>query len=172
MEIILNLMHAKECEINECYKILDDGRKFQRLQGFIQWNDTYPNLQTVIGDVNESLGYVIKLGDKIVSYCCIRFDGEPVYDDINGNWSSDEPYAVVHRLAISQDFRGQGLGKEVLRAICDYVKRRGINYLRVDTGLENVIMQRTLEKNGFNKCGTVCYYSLDTGLRYAYDKKI
>ena len=34
-------------EAELCNEILDMGRKFQRAQGFVQWTDDYPSLDTV-----------------------------------------------------------------------------------------------------------------------------
>lgn len=169
---MVTFTHAIISESDECYKILDEGRKFQKAQGFTQWTDAYPNRETVKIDVEESVGYAIKVDGKIAGYCCLRFDGEPAYKDIDGKWSYNEPYAVVHRLAFSPAFRGIGLSGETWRLIGEFCLLNKVDYIRVDTGLENKIMQHVLEKNGFKKCGTICYYGADTGIRYAYDKKL
>lgn len=156
----------------EYYKILDDGRNFQRAQGFTQWTDDYPNLNAVLCDIGIGAGYAITVDGKIAGYCCICFDGEPAYSNIDGKWNYNEPYAVVHRLALSTDFRGTGLSGEAWRLIGKFCKQSGYNVIRVDTGLQNKIMQRVLEKNGFKKCGTVNYGEKADGLRLAYDKRL
>lgn len=42
---------AKTEELNRCYEIIDGGRAFQREQGFVQWTDDYPNLDTIRNDI-------------------------------------------------------------------------------------------------------------------------
>ena len=137
---MVTFTHAIISESDECYKILDEGRKFQKAQGFTQWTDAYPNRETVKIDVKESVGYAIKVNGKIAGYCCLRFDGEPAYKDIDGKWSYNKPYAVVHRLAFSPAFRGIGLSGETWRLIGEFCLRNKVDYIRVDTGLENKIM--------------------------------
>ena len=169
---MLVLERATLEKASEYLKILDEGRKFQREQGFTQWTDNYPNSETVIKDITCGVGYAIKFDDKIAGYCCIRFDGEPAYLKIDGKWNYDMPYAVVHRLALSADFRGTGLTGETWRVISEFCRKNGLSLIRVDTGLQNKVMQHVLEKNGFTRCGTVSYYGGDAGLRLAYEKKI
>lgn len=169
---MVSFWRAEECDACECYKILDEGRKFQRAQGFTQWTDDYPNLNTVLSDIACGVGYAIKVDGKIAGYCCIRFDGEPAYLNIDGKWNYNLPYAVVHRLALSPDFRGTGLTGEAWRLIGEFCVHNGYNVIRVDTGLQNKVMMHVLEKNGFKKCGTVNYGEKPDGLRIAYDKKL
>ena len=45
------LESAKNSDIDVCWDILADGRRFQREQGFVQWTDDYPNRDTVKDDI-------------------------------------------------------------------------------------------------------------------------
>lgn len=145
---MVTFTHAIISDTGECYKILDEGRKFQKAQGFTQWTDAYPNRETVKNDVEESVGYAIKVDGKIAGYCCLRFDGEPAYKDIDGKWSYNEPYAVVHRLAFSPAFRGIGLSGETCRLIGEFCLRNKVDYIRVDTGLETKLCNTFWKKTG------------------------
>ena len=87
--------------------------------------------------------------------------------EIKGAWRYDEPYAVVHRIAIGTAFRGQNLADQAFRLVEDYCKAHGVYNLRIDTDEQNKRMRHILEKNGFVCCGTVVQGGGD---RLAFDK--
>lgn len=166
---MFTLEPAREADIPRCGEILDEGRAFQRAQGFVQWTEDYPNTGTVRQDVRSRKGYVIRSDGAIAAYLCIDFDGEPAYAQIRGAWRTEEPYAVVHRMAFADAFRGRGLADTAFRLIGALCLERGVRSLRVDTGLSNRRMQHVLEKNGFTHRGTVFFQG---GERMAYDKAL
>ena len=68
---------AKAEEIALCNEIIRQGRQFQREQGFVQWTEDYPNIDTLRGDVADGTGYVLRVEGVIAGYMCIDFSGEP-----------------------------------------------------------------------------------------------
>lgn len=160
----LELAGAKDVDL--CVGIIDDGRRFQRRQGFRQWTREYPDRAVILHDVEEGKGYVLKADGNVAGYMCIDFTGEPAYNTIDGAWSADAPYAVVHRMAFSAAYQGKGLADAAFALIEGVCRDRGVGYIRVDTGIPNRRMQHIFEKNGFRKCGVVEFY----GRMLAYDK--
>ena len=150
-------------------QILDQGRRFQRAQGFVQWPDGCPRQELVEEDIRNGDGYAILADGELAGYFCLCFDGDPAYPAIVGAWRYEESYAVVHRIAISDAFRGQGLSGEVFHLIGELAKVRGVHVLRIDTHEDNLRMRHLVQKNGFAYCGTVIQ---SDGLRLAFDKKI
>lgn len=163
----LELAQTQDTDL--CYEILDLGRAFQKAQGFIQWTDDYPSLDTVKGDIRSKKGVVLKVDGKIAGYMCIDFDGEPAYDHIKGQWQSEEPYAVIHRLAFHPDFRGMGLADVTFRLIGEFCLSHDVKYIRADTDFPNKRMQHILEKNGFVHRGVIVFQG---GEKLAYDKTL
>ena len=163
------LIPARMEDFRRCMDILSSGREFQRAQGFVQWADGYPDAETIQADLQAGLGYVLKVDDAIAAYMYIGFDGDPSYPQIQGAWNYDEPYAVVHRIAIDSAFRGQGLGSITFRLVEDFCRCHGFYLLRIDTHKDNKRMQHVLEKNGFTCCGIVMQ---NGGERLAYEKKL
>lgn len=158
---------AKENELTLCSQIIDEGRVFQKEQGFVQWTDKYPNIETIRDDIKNKKGYVIKVNKQIAGYMCIDFDGESAYDNIQGSWNTLTPYAVVHRLAFSANFREIGLTDTTFHLIEKLCLSKGINNIRVDTDFQNTRMQHILEKQQFVKCGIIIFQGCG---RIAYDK--
>lgn len=160
----MNLRLARKEDAEECYKILDEGREYQKSMGFEQWLSEYPVLQTVLDDVDEGIGYVIEDEQGIIGYCAIIFTGEPAYPSIEGQWKSDLPYAVVHRIAFGDSRRGTGISKEAFRLIKDFCFSK-VKSLRIDTMDENKVMRHVVSREGFQYCGIV-YYNGSPRLAY------
>lgn len=158
---------AKINDLELCYKIVDAGRKFQQEQGFTQWTEDYPNFETIKNDINAKKGYVLKSDGIIAGYMCIDFDGEPAYNNIQGQWQTGEPYAVVHRMAFSKEFRGQGLANIAFGLIDELCLSKNVESIRVDTDFPNKRMQHILQKNGFIERGVIIFQGSG---KIAYDK--
>lgn len=161
------LESANNSDIDVCWDILADGRRFQREQGFVQWTDDYPNRDTVKDDILSQKGYVLKVDGAIAGYMCIDFSGEPAYESINGSWQSEKNYAVIHRMAFRKIFCGKGLSEASFSLAEKLCIEQGVDYLRIDTAYPNKRMQHILEKNGFKYCGVIKYQGSE---RLAYDK--
>lgn len=161
----LELAVWEECE--RCYEIIEAGKAFQREQGFVQWTEDYPNLSTIQDDIPKGKGYVLKTEGNIIGYMCIDFDGEPAYDNIEGSWRAEQPYAVVHRMAFDRKYCGKGLADTAFRLIEELCLEKDVHYIRVDTDFPNKRMQHILEKNGFVNCGVIVFQGSG---KLAYDK--
>mgnify|MGYP002517367962 CR=1 FL=1 len=158
---------ARMEEVNVCMEIIKEGKKFQEEQGFTQWTEDYPDKDTIRSDIRKTKGYVLKMDDEIAGYMCIDFDGEPAYDDIQGRWRTEEPYAVIHRMAFRKEFRGIGLTDITFGLIEDLCIQNGIHCIRVDTDFSNKRMQHIFKKNGFENCGRIIFQGSE---KLAYDK--
>lgn len=164
---LLELAQSKD--VAKCYAIIKAAKKFQREQGFIQWTDEYPNESTIRDDVDAKKGYIFTVDGDIAGYMCIDFSGEPAYANIEGGWNTEMPYAVVHRMAFSERYRGKGLSSVALTLVEDLCLSKGVNCIRVDTDFQNTRMQHVLEKGGFSKCGVIVFQGSG---KLAYDKKL
>lgn len=147
--------------------LIDEAKKFLKTQGIDQWQTGYPDMKTIGEDISHGRGYFIVDGSKIAAYLCIDFAGEVSYETLQGKWKSDLPYAVVHRMAICGEYRGQGIASIAFRLTEKLCIQKGIYSVRVDTDENNTIMRHVLSKNGFNYCGTIWF---DNNEKYAYEK--
>lgn len=164
----MNTLELAEIKhVEEYYEIIKMGREFQQEQGFTQWTEAYPDLNTIRDDIRNQKGYALKADGEIAGYMCIDFDGEPAYKEIEGKWRLDGRYAVVHRLAIHTRFRGLGLADSAFRLIEGICRQNMVSIIRADTDFPNTRMQHILMKNGYVNCGTVTFKG---GPKLAYDK--
>ena len=159
-------------DIADIMSIVADAQLSLRELGIDQWQDGYPTTEIICSDIEQGYSYVATTElDEVVAVAAISFDGEPTYDTIrNGAWPNDEPYAVIHRLAVSDMVRGQGLAKAMFSFAEELCKQRAIRNIRVDTHADNRVMQQLLERLGYDKCGEI---TLTSGAsRIAYIKTL
>ena len=95
------------------------------------------------------------------------FDGEPAYNSIEGRWLSEQPYVVVHRLAVADEMKQKGIASLFMQKVEKLSRSQGIHSFKVDTNFDNFYMHRMLEKLGFSYCGEILY---QRGTRMAYEK--
>ena len=160
------LRNALSHEANAAYQCIEDARAQHSSMGFVQWHPGYPTLATIEEDIKAGNAYVFADNAEIYGYCCIIIGDEPAYKVIDGAWKSDLPYAVVHRMAFSQQSRGKGLSEKAFDLIKEFCANNGIDAIRVDTQGENVVMQHVLAREGFAYCGLVTF---DGGPKLAYE---
>ena len=125
-----------------------------------QWNSGEPNIDTAREDMERGVGYVAEENGEIVAVFMFSLDGEPTYARIyDGEWLSDAPYGVIHRIAVAEQGRG------IIGYCIDECFTHCQN-LRIDTHRDNLPMQRALQKRGFQYCGIIYLENGDERLAY------
>ena len=129
-------------------RIFAQARQAQRATGFRQWGDYYPSVDILTADIGNSRGYVLDDDGQAAGYVAIATSDEE-YDRHPELWDVARKYAVFHRIALSDDYRGRGLSGELFDLAESYAMRLGADCIRIDTGLENKPMQHILAKRGY-----------------------
>ena len=161
-------------DVDAVLEIIDFGKDYLKSQGIDQWQQGYPNRQSILDDIQNGEGYVLEMNGEIVGTAMLSFGGEPTYENLEGGqWLASEPYGVLHRVAVLPKFKGQGLGLSLIEQAGELCLKRGVYSLRVDTHQENKSMQNLLTKAGFSPCGIIHlnpYEKGEQGTRAAYEK--
>ena len=151
----MELQTARQNDAAKYYQCIEDARAYHKSLGFEQWHPDYPTRQTILDDISRGIGYAFLDETGVIGYCCIIIGDEPAYHEIGGEWKTERPYAVVHRMAFSKKSRGNGLSSKAIGLIKEYCLSNGINAIRVDTLEENKVMQHILAREGFVYCGVI-----------------
>ncbi|MGG5461394.1 GNAT family N-acetyltransferase [Clostridium sp. B9] len=158
-------------DLNDLVDLIEQAKKFLRENGVDQWQDGYPYESDLRNDIEEDISYVIDNGNKIIGISSISFDGEKTYENIyEGNWITDDRYAVMHRVAVHNEFKGKGVFSKLLREAEKLAAENGVFSIKIDTHVDNIVMQNSLIKNGFERCGII--YLDDGNKRIAFEKVI
>lgn len=156
-------------DANSILEIIRQAQAFLKSQGINQWQNNYPTMETIQKDIRDQIGYVLVKDGIILGTVAVSFDGEKTYDKIyEGEWKTNQPFAVVHRIAVREEYKGQGLSSFILNQIEAMCMERGVYSIKVDTHEENYSMQKSLQKCGFEYCGVI--YLADQSKRIAFEK--
>ena len=153
-------------DLDRVMEIYDQARSMMRRSGNrIQWVNGYPQRELIREDMLSGSFYVcVSLSGRMLGCFSLVCGPDPTYRVIeDGQWLSEEPYLVLHRLASDGSVHGLG-------AFCLNWCLERCSSLRVDTHADNAVMQHILEKEGFTRCGII--YVADGTPRIAYEKKI
>ncbi len=152
---------ATEQDLGAVLRIYDAARAFMRESGNVtQWQGTYPGPESAERDLAGGWLWVLDGSDAPLGCMSVLPGPDPTYAVIEGKpWLNDDPYWVMHRIAVAQG--GRGLGGTMLSWLCE----RHAN-VRADTHEDNLPMQRALERTGFSRRGTI--WVADGSPRVAY----
>lgn len=150
--------------------IIRQAQKRMHDLGIDQWQNGYPNRDSIMSDVATGAGRVMCESEWIAAYGAVKFGADPTYGRIDsGSWlTAGDDYVVVHRLAVSDDSLHAGVATEFMRQVENEARRRGLASFRVDTHRDNAYMRSMLGKLGFTYCGVI--YVSDGSPRLAYEK--
>lgn len=154
-------------DLEEIMTIIADAVGRMLREGKQQWDETYPTSQHITTDIRNGNAYVSESEGSVIAYGAVVFTGEEAYESLQGEWLSNRPYVVVHRMAVAQNRQGKGLARIFLESVESLARTNGIGSFRIDTNFDNFPMLHLLDKCGFTYCGEIRYSG---GARRAYEK--
>ncbi len=150
--------------------IIDDARKRMKSHESGQWQDGTPRQKTFINDIENNYLYVATSNNEIIGVMAV-LDYEKGYEKLlTGMWSNNDPYLVLHRFAVKDDYLRKGVASFMLNAAENIAKTRHIRQIRIDTHEKNLEMISLLVKNQYIKKGSTLIE--DTKLRVVFEKII
>ena len=158
-------------DVNGIVDIIKQAQEYLKLKGIDQWQNGYPNEESILIDIKNEESYVLEENGKIIATTMLTFRGEVTYNKIEGQWvTEDISYATIHRLAVNNSNKGKGIGSILISEIEKICLSKSINSIKIDTHEDNVSMQKLIEKNKFKYCGVI--YLQDNSKRVAFEKII
>ena len=158
-------------DLTAIMKIIDDAKELLKKNGSPQWQNGYPDQETFTQDIVMQTNWILINDNKVVATATLQLTPEPTYRNITqGQWQQpDEPYATIHRVAISSNYRGQGLSKLLFSNLLTVGQMQGIKNFRVDTHRSNKAMQHIAENFNFKKRGIIKVNDQNNPERLAYE---
>lgn len=165
----MEIIHTQYNHINDVMKIINQAKSYFKNNNINQWQDGYPNEESIKEDIIQNKSYVLIDNGKVIGTMFFAIENDPSYSYIeNGQWLTDNKYAVIHRIAVDEIIKGRNIAFELVNYVIDQCKLNTINSIRIDTHKDNLSMQRFLNKHDFKACGTIYLASGDP--RIAFEK--
>ena len=167
MNSSLSIRPATLADLPAVMRIYDNARQYMRTQGNpTQWAGSYPPEALIREDMEQGQCHLCTdAGNgEILGVFCFFVGEDSTYLHIeDGAWLNDAPYGVIHRIAVGENAHRRGVA-----SFCFSFAFERCGNVKIDTHRDNLPMQRSLEKNGFVRCGTI--YLANGDPRIAYQK--
>jgi GNAT superfamily N-acetyltransferase len=167
MNSSLSIRPATFADLPTVMEIYDGARQYMRTQGNpSQWAGGYPPKELIREDIEQGQCYLCTDtgSGEILGVFCFFLGDDPTYRRIDdGDWLNEAPYGVIHRIAVGKNAHRRGVA-----SFCFSYAFARCGNVKIDTHRDNIPMQRSLEKNGFIRCGTI--YLANGDPRIAYQK--
>lgn len=159
----------RKAEIEEAENILEFYRDvIDSIKGSEfnpKWNETYPNLEYIKTCIETKELYVFANDDEIIACVVLNGSFNPEYENIAWSANAKEgEIVVIHTFAISSEFMGKGIGREIFNQIKNCALENGKKAIRLDIIDGNVGAQKVFEKFGFKYVDTVEMFHPAVGL--------
>ncbi|HHY81416.1 MAG TPA: GNAT family N-acetyltransferase [Clostridiales bacterium] len=150
-------------------EIIRQAQAYMKGNGIDQWQDGYPDANTIVNDINKGCSYVLADNDTLAGTAAVFFDGEKTYNTIyEGEWLTAGSYAAVHRVAVAGSYRNTGAAGYMMECIENLCLSKNVPSIRIDTHEDNLPMRKFLKKCNFQYCGII--YLEDGSKRLAFEK--
>lgn len=159
---------GKKEDLNALAQIVRETIIDMQSYGSDQWDETYPDIEVFRQDIALKNLYVYEWNNKCVAFICIDDLKPAPYKEIN--WRYNQPYLIIHRLAVSLQYRGQKIATELLTYVEQLALNKNCDYLRIDTYSLNFAMDKLLTKQQYIRVGEMNLNKPNSF--YCYDKKL
>lgn len=151
--------------------IINEAKRLLKADGSQQWQNGNPNEQIILNDIEQGYAHLLNVDDKIAGTAALLTDPDPNYETIlDGSCKNNSaPYATIHRIAISDQFRGRGLASYFMSNLISLAYHQGFQNIRIDTHEKNVRTQGLIKKFGFAHRGRIFVDPSPDGERKAYE---
>ncbi|MDT2602770.1 GNAT family N-acetyltransferase [Enterococcus dongliensis] len=167
-EDIIDFRLSTLADIPQIGSIINDAKHYLKEQGSPQWQNGHEPHEAVIReDIRKKASYVLTLNDEIVGTIALIAEKDPSYEAIEGSWQGNGPYVALHHAAVSQKYRGAGLGKQLLMQAIKQAQILAYQDIRIDTYPKNQAMLHLIEQLGFIYRGMI-YFPFEHGERKAF----
>jgi len=124
----LKFQKAVKADLNSIMNIVRQAQSYFKDHEINQWQDNYPNLETIINDIKINTVYVLLKENIVVGIATVIFGLEKNYEYIyNGEWVNNAEYVVIHRMAIDPNYKGIGLSSIIIKNIEQICLEKGIH---------------------------------------------
>ena len=154
-------------DIEKMMCVIHEAQESMCANGIPQWQDGYPNEEVISQDIKSGNSYVLVEDEKVIGTAYIIAGHEPSYDYIeDGGWLNNHPYVVVHRIAISKDYKGKDCARQLMLFAESVAGMHHLHDIRIDTHHQNLPMRKFLSKLGYHACGTIYLKNGDKRIAY------
>ena len=162
-------------ELSLVMEIINDAKRLLSKDS-LQWQQGYPNEDTMTNDISNSYLYGYYIDNYLVGIISlvpgIDINYLEIEEGIWINYPSNKDLNI-HRIAIREGYHKMKIGEKLLSFAIEFAKNNGFFSIKLDTHVKNIAMQKISLKTGFTYRGVI-YLKRDEldNSRLAYELSI
>ena len=122
--------------------------------GFNQWDETYPNTETISNDIENNWLFGAYILDRLVAVISITEDEPKEYLQLN--WANTKrSNFIIHRLCVHEDYSRRGIARGLMEFAEKHAKDNNKLAIRLDTYSLNKGALNFYKKLGYSQVGFV-----------------
>ena len=140
-------------KMDEAISVMREVAAWGREQGYRVWPDEWLTQEELITPDAQPENFCIgTLGGEIACAFILQW-ADP------DHWPNAPKYeaAYLHKFCVRRAFAGMGMTKLVVDAIKEQCRRRGVRYIRLDTGLDEKVVRKIYLNAGFKIVDIIDY---------------
>lgn len=152
----MNITLAKDKDLSLIMDMYSKCKKDMIKKGNDQWDGEYPDKKTIGLDIKEKNLYVIVEKGVCVAAIALNEMQAPEYENVNWQLKYGK-CLVIHRLAVSPDFQGRGIAKNIMKFVEEKALLNAYKSIRLDTYCKNESAINFYKKCSYNIVGEVSF---------------
>ena len=164
--MIMKLELATRNDYDSIIAFYDDvTERTPKMVTYARWSKgKHPTVEGIHAYIDEGSMYLYRENDVIVGAMAVTmYQGEDYHAIDWAEQVADDRVAGIHRLAVSPDSHGKGIGSEMIREAIRMAQSNGMQAIRLDALASNTPAHRLYERLGFGYRGKQHLYAENTG---------
>lgn len=149
----MNRLEIHFCEVETATSVMREVAAWGREQGYRVWPDEWLTKEELITPDAQPENFCIGMIDGEIA-CAF------ILQWVDSNfWPNAPKYeaAYLHKFCVRRRFAGMGMTKLVTEAIRAECRKRGIRYIRLDTGLDEKVVRKIYLSAGYKIVDIIDY---------------
>ncbi|MEO5911741.1 MAG: GNAT family N-acetyltransferase [Pelobium sp.] len=155
-QIEMNIRLSSNNTAQQIFEVFKNCKQTMELENIFQWNESYPNFNNILEDINNEQLYEIFCDNNIIGVICINNKQEPEYKKID--WSDKNGKAlIIHRLAVNPLFQNKGFATKLMTFAENYASNSDFTSIRLDAYSGNEKALKLYERRGYDRKGQIAF---------------
>lgn len=165
----LALRGSIESDMAQLTGMLEDAIALLAMNNIDQWQNGTISSEILLDAIMHDQAFVWEQRDSTgIAGFCVLDTYDELYENLaEGEWTVPGSYLAIHRVMVSQHLRGCKVTTQMFLDIKKMGIVNNVDSLRIDTHPDNIMMQKTLKRNGFVRTGLL--YMPSGSSRYTYE---
>lgn len=154
---LIYIKRAQPADLPTVMEIINHAKARLKAEGSPQWQDGYPNDDTLRHDIAGLACYLLMVDDQVAGTASMIVGDDLHYQELaGGHWANEtDPYATIHRIAIAPGHAGQNLSYYFFSNLISQAYAEGVRNFRIDTHDLNKRVQAIVARVGYTYRGTI-----------------